>query len=229
MTELTPLHQTQAISYRNFMTNTYLNMAGGLAVTAAASWAMITSGLVNLLLGNVMVLYILMGVELLFVFVLGGQIARMPVALALFMFIIYAGLNGVTLSPLFAAYQLGSVGTVFAITGGTFAATATWAHFTRVDLTQWGSFLMMGLIGLIIAMLVNMWLNNPMMSWITSVLAVVLFTALTAYDVKKLKQLYENDMFAQKTEALAIYGALQLYLDFVNLFIHLLRLLGRRN
>jgi FtsH-binding integral membrane protein len=144
-------------------------------------------------------------------------------------FWIYAGLMGIGLAPLFLIYTATSVAKVFFITAGMFGAMSLWGYTTKRDLTSVGSFLFMGLIGIIIASLVNLFLQSGMMSLVISIIGVIVFTGLTAYDTQKIKENYDvvghDGQLAGKS---AIMGALSLYLDFINLFIMLLRLLGDR-
>jgi FtsH-binding integral membrane protein len=145
------------------------------------------------------------------------------------LFYAYAIMNGLTLSVVFLVYTRSSISTVFFITAGTFAAMSIYGYTTKRDLTSVGHFMMMGLFGLIIASVVNMWLRSPQMYWVTSCVGVIVFVGLTAYDTQKIKQLNViGNAGTDEDHKEAIHGALVLYLDFVNLFLYLLRLLGRR-
>ena len=149
---------------------------------------------------------------------------------ATLLFIAYSVLNGVTMSVLFLIYTLSSIATTFFVTAGTFGVTALYGYITKKDLTRIGSLCLMGVIGLIIASLVNMFLHNSMMDMIISYIGVLLFVGLTAYDSQKIKQLLSHDDIEvnETTQKIALMGALTLYLDFINLFIYLLRILGDR-
>jgi len=155
-------------------------------------------------------------------------IAKMSASKAQTVFWIFAALMGLSLSSIFAVYTETSITRVFFITAGTFGAMSIYGYTTKRDLTKFGSFLMMGLIGIIIASIVNMFMKSPMMYWIISILGVLIFVGLTAYDTQKIKNMYlvsdDNEMSGKK----AVMGALTLYLDFINLFIMLLRLFGQR-
>jgi FtsH-binding integral membrane protein len=166
--------------------------------------------------------------ELGMVFGLSAGIRRMAVGTAMGLFIAYAALNGVTLGIILLAYTGSSVVKVFLITAGAFGATSAWAAATKRDLSGWGSFLFMGLIGIVIAMVVNMFLGSSMMDWIISVLGVGLFVGLTAYDTQQLRAMVLEAANETTVSKMAVIGALKLYLDFVNLFLMLLRLLGDR-
>lgn len=169
----------------------------------------------------------LIGIEFLLVAGLVGLVQHMPVFEAAAIFLAYAALNGVTISVIFAVWTTGSIYATFFVTAGMFAALAFAGYTTGIDLTSWGSFLFMGLIGLIIGSVVNIFWFNSTLYWVTTVAGVLLFSAYTAYDVQRLKQ-YETTDGGEAVEKSAIVGALALYLDFVNLFLYLLRLLGRR-
>ena len=144
-------------------------------------------------------------------------------------FFLYAGLNGVTLAPLFLLYTTASLASTFFVTAGTFAAMSFYGYTTKKDLTSWGSFLFMGLIGIIIASVVNIFLQNSMLYWVISYAGVLIFIGLTAYDTQKIKEMniLGNEGTEEDTKE-AIRGALKLYLDFINLFIMLLRIMGTR-
>jgi hypothetical protein len=163
------------------------------------------------------------------VFFLSFRIHAMSVATAQLTFWLFAAVMGIGLAPIFLMYTGASVARVFFITSATFGAMSLWGYTTKRDLTSWGSFLFMGLVGIIIASLVNIFLQSSMMQWVISVIGVVIFTGLTAYDTQKIKEMY----FEQDDQATmgrkAIMGALNLYLDFINLFLMLLQLFGNRN
>ncbi len=147
------------------------------------------------------------------------------------MFYTYAVLNGLTLSVIFLAYTRASIAGTFFITAGMFAAMAVYGTVTKRDLSGFGSFLFMGLIGIIIASIVNIFLNSSSLYWAISLIGVFIFTGLTAYDVQKIKNMGERGILEQGEEAIkkgAIMGALALYLDFINLFLMLLRFFGNR-
>lgn len=159
---------------------------------------------------------------------LSAGIKRIQVGTAAALFIVYGSLNGIFLAPVLLMYTQASVFKAFLITAGTFGITSIWATTTKKDLSSWGSFLFMGLIGIILASVVNIFLQSSMMDWIISIIGVGVFIGLTAYDTQKLRAMVldaANDVTISK---MAIFGALQLYLDFLNLFLMLLRLFGER-
>jgi FtsH-binding integral membrane protein len=145
------------------------------------------------------------------------------------LFYVYAIMNGLTLSVVFLVYTQESIASTFFVTAGTFAGMSAYGYLTKRDLTSAGSFFFMGLWGLIIAMVVNMFLHSPMLYWGISIFGVLIFVGLTAYDTQKIKELNViGNSGTDEDHKEAIHGALILYLDFVNLFLYLLRLLGRR-
>lgn len=164
------------------------------------------------------------------VWFLSARIYKLSFGVATSLFILYSILTGVVLSSIFFVYTLGSIANVFLITAGTFAAVSCYGYFTKSDLSKWGTYLLMGLIGLIIASLVNWFFKSEMLYWIASYVGVVIFVGLTAYDTQKIKQMVqENSSNGEEiTNRIALMGALTLYLDFINLFLYLLRILGRR-
>ncbi|MGI6084889.1 MAG: Bax inhibitor-1/YccA family protein [Acetivibrionales bacterium] len=202
----------------------------GLLLTAGVSYFVLTN--VNLVLALVTNSFLFFGLligELVLVAVLSSRITRMKFGTALGMFFGYAALNGVTLSILFLAYTGGSIVAAFGITAITFGVMCIYGYFTKADLTQFRTMLFMGLIGILVLSLVNMFLRSSGMEWFISILCLVVFLGLTAYDMQKLKAYFfgtEGNMALR--ENLGIIGALALYLDFINLFLTFLRLFGRR-
>ncbi|MDX1584344.1 MAG: Bax inhibitor-1/YccA family protein, partial [Thermoanaerobaculia bacterium] len=166
-------------------------------------------------------------VELGLVLFLSFRIQKMSPAAAASSFLVYSLLNGLTLSAIFFVYSLGSIFQAFVVAGGMFAAMSIYGYTTKKDLTSWGSFLFMGLIGIILAAVVNFFFQSAMMSFVISVIGVIVFVGLTAYDTQKLKSYSAVAAGAgERATNLAVIGALALYLDFVNLFLMLLRLFG---
>lgn len=162
------------------------------------------------------------------VFFIGYRLQQMSMAAAQATFWVFAGLMGISMSTIFMVYASASIAQVFFITAAAFGALSLWGYTTKSDLTGFGSFLIMGLFGLIIAMVVNLFLRSPMMMWVLSVAGVGIFAGLTAYDTQKIKEMYyvgDDGTLAGKK---AIMGALNLYLDFVNMFQFLLYLMGNR-
>lgn len=212
-------------SARVFMQRVYWWMTVGLGLTGATAWLVASSQTALAAVLPYFQILALGGLGVVIVFSFIAHKVSGPVAAL--MFLGYAFLNGLVFSVLFLVYQLGSIGTAFFITGGTFAAMSAYGTFTKKDLSSWGTFLFMGLIGIIIAGVVNIFLQSDMLGFVKSCAAVVIFAGLTAYDTQKLRQFHASSGYSSAA-SLAISGALTLYLDFVNLFLHLLRLLGRR-
>jgi len=213
-----------------FFRKVYLWMTAGLAVTAFAAFFMLSSTTAQqFVFGNRMVFYGLLISEFGLVIALSAAINRIGAATATLLFLIYSALNGITFAAIFLVYTGSSIASVFLITSGTFAAMSVYGYTTRRDLTGFGSFLFMGLIGIVIASLVNIFLHSEMIYWVTSYIGVFIFVGLTAYDTQKIKQIGQAG-FANGDEQhkAAIIGALRLYLDFINLFLMLLRIMGNR-
>ncbi|NKI90732.1 hypothetical protein HBN54_003339 [Hymenobacter sp. 1B] len=186
--------------------------------------------LINFVFGTRFVFMGLIILELVIVGFLSARIFDWSLGKVQAAFVGYAVLNGVTLSCVFLAYTSASIASTFFVTAGTFGVMSLFGYFTKADLSGWGKLLSMAVIGLVIAMVVNIFLNNSVLEIVTSFIGVLIFTALTAYDTQKLKQLAllgvtEGEETSNKA---SILGALTLYLDFVNLFLFLLRIFGRR-
>lgn len=211
---------------RRFMAAVYRWMTLGLAVTALVAFSVATSeAALRLVIGNRIVFFGLIIVEFGLVIAISGAVNRLSAAAAGGLFLLYSALNGATLSIVLLAYTGSSVALAFVTTAGTFGAMSVYGTVTRKDLASWGSFLFMGLIGVVIASVVNVFLGSSMLSFVISCAAVLVFTGLAAYDTQKLRALARA---GGGVAALPVSGALALYLDFVNLFLALLRLLGNR-
>lgn len=209
-----------------FMAKVYGWMFSGLSITGITAYFVYESGLVYELGGSIFLLFIaLFGM----VWYLSSRIDTMSASTASILFIAYSFIQGVVLSTLFARYTMGSISTVFFISAGSFGALSAFGLITKKDLTGVGNFMFMGLIGIILASIVNVFLGSSILYTTISVLGVLIFAGLTAYDTQKIKEMYlsaaESREVATKT---SIIAALSLYLDFINLFIFLLRLLGDR-
>jgi FtsH-binding integral membrane protein len=214
-----------------FIRKVYGWMAGGLAVTALT--AFIVTGnrsLIGFFIQNPVVFYGLLILELVIVFYLSARVQKMSSSQAGVVFVLYALINGLTFSVFFLAYTASSIYLAFLLSAGMFAVMSIYGAVTKKDLTSIGSIAIMALIGLILASVVNMFLQSPALYWITSYLGVIIFSALIAYDTQKVKGIYV--MVASAGEEAgrkgAIMGALSLYLDFVNMFIYVLRIVGGR-
>jgi hypothetical protein len=212
------------------MRKVYLWMTLALVITGFTAYAVAnSSAMINLIYSNSAVIWILFGAELLLVFGLSAAINRLSLTVATLMFVLYSVINGAVLSSIFFAYSIGSIATTFFITAGTFAAMSLYGYFTKADLTSWGKILIMALIGIIIATIVNIFVKSSGLDLIISYAGVLIFVGLTAYDTQKIKLMCQQAPDAgESMQKIALLGALSLYLDFINLFIYLLRILGRR-
>ena len=211
-----------------FLAKVFNWMAMGLGLTGIVAYFTASSGLARAIVASPLFM-ILIVVELGLVFYLSARISKIQAATASGLFIGYSALNGLTLSTVFLAYTSSSIAGTFFITAGMFGAMAIYGLVTKRDLSGLGSFLFMGLIGILIASVVNIFLQSSGMSWMISLLGVFIFTGLTAYDVQKIKNMGEEGIMSQGEEAIkkgSIMGALALYLDFINLFLMLLRFFG---
>lgn len=213
-----------------FFSKVYAWMSLGLLLTAAASFVTISvPALINAVSTNPLLLIGLIVAELGLVIYLSGWIDKMGSGTAKAAFSIFALLNGITLSFVFLLYTAESIGVTFVITAGTFAIMSAYGFVTKKDLTSIGSLAFMALIGIILASIVNIFLQSTVLYWMITYIGVLLFVGLIAYDTQKLKRIGQRAaIHAEQTKKAAILGALSLYLDFINLFIMLLRIFGKR-
>ncbi len=214
---------------RTFLQRVYLFMSLGLATTGLVALAVASSpAAIAFVFGNRLVFFGLLIAELALVAAFAPVAARVSAGIASAMFFGYAALSGVTFASIFLRYTAGSIGGTFLITGGMFAAISAYGALTRRDLSSLGSFCMMGLVGLVLASVVNIFLGSSMLYWLTTFMGVIVFTGLTAFDTAKLRALQERGELGagQAVTKAALQGALTLYLDFINLFLIMLRLLG---
>jgi hypothetical protein len=226
--------QTQVqVRVNDFIRSVYNWMAIGLALTGfIAYYVANTPALLNLILGNQILFFGLIIAELALVFTISARVNRMKASTATALFVLYSALNGATLSFIFIIYTRSSIASTFFVCAATFIACSIYGWTTKRDLTSMGGFLMMGLIGIIIASLVNLFIRSSAMHMIISYIGVLVFVGLTAYDTQNLKAMaisQPSDVGANAIRKGAILGALKLYLDFINLFLMLLRILGNRN
>jgi len=213
-----------------FFPKVYGWMTAGLALTALAALLTLSSqAMLELIFGNRMVFYGLIFGELGLVIALSAAINRISAMTATLLFLAYSALNGITFAAIFLVYTSSSIASTFMIAAGTFGAMSVYGYVTKRDLTGWGSFLFMGLIGIIIASVVNIFMQSAMITWIVSYLGVFIFVGLTAYDTQKIKMIGQAGFAdSESRHKAAILGALRLYLDFINLFLMLLRVMGNR-
>lgn len=212
---------------RSYMRTVYNYMAGALALTGAVAYLAAVSG-IYMAIARTPLIWVVVLAPLALVFFLSFRIQRMSLAAAQASFWSYAALLGLSLAGIFFVYTGQSIAQVFFITGGTFAAMSVYGYTTRTDLTRFGSFLLMGLVGIILASLVNLFLHSSAVQFAVSVMGVFIFVGLTAYDTQKIKSFYSAGDSAEWAGKKALMGALNLYLDFINLFLMLLRLFGNR-
>ncbi len=226
-----PMERTQTqILVNEFIRSVYNWMAIGLGLTGLMAYYVSNSeSLMKLIFGNQLLFFGLIIGELVLVFSLAGRAHKMQASTATGLFILYAALNGVTLSAIFLIYTRSSITSTFFICAATFVACSIYGMTTKRDLTSLGGFLTMGLIGIIIASVVNLFIRSSGMSMVITYIGVLVFVGLTAYDTQKLKNMalsQPEGLEAAVVRKGAILGALSLYLDFINLFLMLLRILG---
>ncbi len=211
------------------MRKVYVKMFLGLLVTALTSYIVLTNQtiLMTLLQSRALLIGLCVG-ELALVFALSMAINKLNPVVATIMFYAYAVLNGVTLTPIFLVYTMSSIALTFFVTAGVFLAMSIYGYTTKSDLTKFGTYMVMALIGLIVCSIINIFWANSVMDWIISFAGVAIFVGLTAWDTQKIKQMAQETDEANAGK-LATIGALSLYLDFINLFLYLLRFLGNRN
>jgi FtsH-binding integral membrane protein len=219
------------VEVRPLMRMVYLWMAFGLVISGVVAFYVSHSSIMDSLLDNPALLFGAIIGELVLVFALTLGLRRLSPPVAAVMFVLYALLNGLTLSLIFLVYDIGAINLAFFSAAGTFAAMTVLGYTTELDLSQYRTYFMMALIGLVIAMVVNMFLQSSGLDLIISMGGVLIFTVLTAYDTQKIKRWAADPTLTEDGSLLmkvSIIGALNLYLDFVNLFLFLLRLFGRR-
>lgn len=216
-------------SLRAYLRGVYNYMAGGLALTGVIAWAAVQYGLYQQI-ARTPAIWVVMLAPLAMVMFLSFRIQKMKLATAQATFWAYSAIMGLSLAGIFLIYTRQSIAATFFATAGTFAAMSVYGYTTKTDLTKFGSFLLMGLFGIIIAGLVNFFLKSSALQFAVSVMGVIVFVGLTAYDTQKIKQMHDSADSVEDAGKKTVMGALTLYLDFVNLFLMLLRLFGgRRN
>jgi len=229
-TETLPRTRAEVL-VNDYVRSVYNWMGIGLALTGFVAYYVSTNeAIIRLVFGNSFILIGLFIAELALVFAISGMVQRMSAGTATSLFVLYSALNGVTLSFIFLVYARASIVSTFFICAGTFAACSIYGWTTKRDLTSLGGFLLMGLFGIIIATVVNMFIRSSGMSMIISYIGVIVFVGLTAYDTQKIKNMALTQPAGLDGAVIrkgAILGALSLYLDFINLFLMLLRIFGQ--
>lgn len=211
--------------------NVYLWMCSALVISGlTAMYVAANPNILRIVFANSMSLILMFLAQLGLIWFISAKINSISSTVATILFIVYSILTGVTLSSIFLVFTHESIASVFFITAGTFGGISLYGYTTKKDLSTWGSYLIMGLIGLIIASVVNWFLNSEMLYWIVSYVGVLIFIGLTMYDTQKIKQLsYQYSCEDDETmNKVALLGAITLYLDFINLFLYLLRIFGKR-
>lgn len=209
------------------MKRVYVRMFIGLLISAFCALGVASSAAaMQFIFGNQLVFWGMFIVMLAMAWILPTRMAKMSTSTCLLLFCVFSAIMGVWLAPIFIAYRIGTIVYTFFITAGTFGAMSVYGYFTKSDLSKMGTYLMMALFGLIIASLVNIFWANSTMEWIISIVGVLIFTGLTAWDTQQVKRLAAANLDPQLADKLATMGALNLYLDFINLFLFLLRIFG---
>ena len=226
------LSNERAVKERSLLKNVYMWMTAGLALTAVVSLWMVSNPQRIVYLFQSKLIWVFIIAEFILVFFLSARIMNMKPQTAVLSFTAYSILNGITLSGIFFLYTAASIASTLFITAGTFAAMSLYAVSTKRDLSKMGSYLMMGLFGLIIASIVNIFLKSSALYWLVSYAGVIIFCGLTAYDTQNILRMsreYSSSIAEEDYIRFSIIGALKLYLDFINMFIFFLRIFGRRD
>ena len=223
--------QTQTVSYdmglRNFMLQVYNYMTVALALSGAVALGVHMVPAISAAIWGTGLKWVVVFLPLVLSFGFAFLFDKMSVQMAKIALLVFAVAMGLSLSSIFLIYKMGSIAQVFFISAATFGGASLYGYTTKKDLTSFGSFLIMGAIGLMIASLVNLFLQSSVLAFAVSCIAVLIFTGLTAYDTQQLKTTYDYTEGDEREKA-GIYGALQLYLDFINIFVSLLQILGDR-
>ena len=224
-----PVPQIAREDEQGFLTRVFVWMFLGLALTGGiAAWIGTDDVLLTKITESPGIVMGVIIAQLALVLIISFALNKISAALATFLFFLYAALTGVTFAFIFELYTTQSIFTTFLITAGMFGALAFFGAVTKIDLSKVGAIAFAALIGLIIATVVNIFVANSTLYWITTYAGVIIFAALTAYDMQKLKQIGEQGVGGEQESKLAVFGALSLYLDFINMFLFLLRFMGDR-
>ena len=214
---------------RKFLLHVYNWMAMGLAITGVIAYGISKSTFVETLYTQPILLMVIILLQLGVVMGLSFAINKIPAGVAIGGFFLYSALTGITMASIFLVYTGGSIAATFFISAGMFASVSAFGYFTKMDLSKFGTFFFMALIGLILATIVNFFLKSTMMNYIISYAGVAIFVGLTAYDTQKIKRMSQStDVDTDQGKKSAVFGSLMLYLDFINMFMFLLRIFGNR-
>ncbi|MDD3182343.1 MAG: Bax inhibitor-1/YccA family protein [Alphaproteobacteria bacterium] len=226
------MDSSSAVSYdaglRAHMIRVFNYMGGGLALTGLIAFLVANTFLAGLIFGSKLTAYAAMFAPLAFVMFMGFKLQKASASTAQTMFWVFCGLMGLSMSSIFMVFTGASIARVFFITSATFAGMSLWGYTTKKDLASFGSFLLMGVLGLFIASIVNLFMQSSGLQWIVSIVGVGVFTGLTAYDVQNIKRNYSESWGSEANNKLAVMGALSLYMNFINAFQFLLSLMGDR-
>jgi FtsH-binding integral membrane protein len=214
---------------RQYMLSIYNYMAAGLVITGLVAFLVASSPAAMATIFGTPLKWVVMLAPLGFIFLFAARIQTMSTSAAQLTFWAFAAVMGLSMASIFIVFTGTSIARVFFITAATFLATSLYGYTTKTDLSKMGSFMMMGLIGIVLASLVNIFIGSSAIQFAISIIGVIVFTGLTAWDTQRLKEMYAETYDRDSVTKMAIYGALQLYLDFINLFTVLLNLLGQRN
>ncbi|WP_226569337.1 Bax inhibitor-1/YccA family protein [Mangrovibacter yixingensis] len=223
--------QNTRTGLQTYMAQVYGWMTCGLLLTAFVAWyAAATPAVLMFVFSSQLIFFGLIIAQLALVFVLSGMVHKLSGAMATTLFMLYSALTGLTLSSIFVAYTYSSIASTFIVTGGMFGVMSLYGYTTKRDLSKFGSMLFMALIGIVLASVVNIWLKSTALMWAVTYIGVVVFVGLTAWDTQKLKSIGSQIDTRDSTNLrrYSIMGALTLYLDFINLFLMMLRILGNR-
>ncbi|MBM3485853.1 MAG: Bax inhibitor-1/YccA family protein [Alphaproteobacteria bacterium] len=213
---------------RSYMLRVYNYMASGVALTGIVAYLVAATPALSAAIFGTPLKWVVILAPIVFVFFFSSKLEKMKASTAHTMFWVFAALMGLSLASAFIVFTGQSIARVFFITAGTFAAMSLYGYTTKRDLSKWGSFLIMGLIGVILASLVNIFVGSSALQFAISVIGVLVFVGLTAYDTQDIKNMYSEHYDSETMSKLSISGALRLYLDFINLFMLLLQFLGIR-
>ncbi|WP_276640460.1 Bax inhibitor-1/YccA family protein [Siccibacter turicensis] len=216
---------------QTYMAQVYGWMASGLFLTAFIAWyAANTPTVMEFVFSSKITFFGLIIVQLALVFVISGMVHKLSGAVATSLFMLYSALTGLTMASIFLVYTYSSIASTFVVTGGMFGAMSLYGYTTKRDLSGFGNILFMALIGIVLASLVNFWLKSEALMWAVTYIGVIVFVGLTAYDTQKLKSIGQqiDTSDRENLRRYSIVGALTLYLDFINLFLMLLRIFGNR-
>lgn len=224
-----PYYGSNAVTTQtnSVMKRVYVRMFVGMLISAFCALGVASSpSAMSFFFANQIVFWGIFIGMLVMAFVIPARLTRMSTTTCLVLFCVFAAAMGIWLAPIFVIYRLGTIVYTFFITAGTFGAMSIYGYFTKTDLSKYGTYMVMALFGLIIAIVVNIFLKSSGLEWVISIVGVLLFTGLTAWDTQTVKRLAAANIEPQMADKLATMGALNLYLDFINLFLFLLRIFG---